>query len=297
MEGQEMPDDNCVSKLGITVLAEDYAGYDSPLLGIHGISLLLNVHNSDRTTNILFDVSQSSEPILHNMRILDISPRCVDLVFISHCHYDHTGGLLGMLKAIDKKDIPVIAHSTLFRPHYFTEPALKHVGVPSESAPPELERFARFMPADDSFSLMPGVISTGEVKREVAFEKSVTLKLFTEKNGKFVPDQMKDDLSLVVKLENQGLVIVTGCSHAGIVNIVQHAMRLTDEKRIRAVIGGLHLVDAHEDRIDKTAKALYDLDVQNLYVGHCTGLSGEASLLSLFKNRLSKLHSGMRIDL
>ena len=66
---------------------------------------------------------------------------------------------------------------------------------------------------------MPGVISTGEVKREVAFEKSVTLKLFTEQNGKFVPDQMKDDLSLVVKMENQGLVIVTGCSHAGIINI------------------------------------------------------------------------------
>ena len=110
------------------------------------------------------------------------------------------------------------------------------------------------------------------------------------------PDQMKDDLSLIVKMENQGLVIITGCSHAGIVNIVQHAMRLTGEKKIRAVIGGLHLVDADEDRIEKIAKALFDLDVQDLYVGHCTGLNGEASLLSLFKDRLSKLHSGMRID-
>jgi 7,8-dihydropterin-6-yl-methyl-4-(beta-D-ribofuranosyl)aminobenzene 5'-phosphate synthase len=296
MEGKEMPDDNWVSKLTITVLAEDYAGYDSPLLGTHGISLLLHIHKSDRTTHILFDVSQSSETILHNMKILGISPHCVDLVFISHCHYDHTGGLLGMLKAIGEKDIPVIAHSTLFRSHYFFEPALKYIGVPRESAPPELERFGRFVPADDSFSLMPGVISTGEVKREVAFEKSVTLKLFTEQNGKFVQDQMKDDLSLVIKMENQGLVIVTGCSHAGIINIVQHAIRLTDEKRVRAVIGGLHLVDADKDRIEKTAKALYDLDVQDLYVGHCTGLKGEASLLSLFKDRLSKLHSGMRIQ-
>jgi 7,8-dihydropterin-6-yl-methyl-4-(beta-D-ribofuranosyl)aminobenzene 5'-phosphate synthase len=286
-----------VSKLAITVLAEDYAGYDSPLFGTHGISLLLQVYSSDQTTSILFDVSQSSETILHNMGILDISPQCVDLVFLSHCHYDHTGGLIGMLKAIEKKDIPVIAHSTLFRPHYFFEPALKYIGVPRESTPPELERFARFVPVDDSFSLMPGVISTGEVRREVAFEKSLTLKLFTEQNGEMVQDHMKDDLSLIVKLENQGLVIVTGCSHAGIVNIVQHAMRITGDKRIRAVIGGFHLVDADEDRIEKTAKALYDFDVQNLYVGHCTGLMGEASLLSLFKDRLSKLHSGMRIDL
>lgn len=292
-----MSSNNLVSSLGITVLAEDFAGYDSPLLGAHGISLLLQVHGAQQTTNVLFDVSQSSETILHNMEILDISPGCVDLVFLSHCHYDHTGGLFGMLKAIDKKDLPVIAHSTLFRPHYFIDPALKHVGVPRESAPPELEHMARFVFMDHSFSLMPGVISTGEVKREVEFEKSVTLSLFTEQDGALVPDQMKDDLSLIIRMGEQGLVIVTGCSHAGIVNIVRHSMKLTGEKKIRAVIGGLHLVDADGDRIEKTAKALYDLNVQDLYVGHCTGLRGEATLLSLFKDRLSKLHSGMRIEL
>jgi len=292
-----MQENNSVSRIAITVLAEDYAGYDSPLLGTHGISLLLQIYGPKQTTNILFDVSQSSETVLHNMKILDISPRCVDLVFLSHCHYDHTGGLYGMLKAIGKADIPVIAHSTLFRPHYFTEPALKHVGVPRGSAPPELDQFARLVLLDRPFSLMPGVISTGEVKRAVEFEKNLTLRLLTEENGALVPDEMKDDLSLIIELEDQGLVIVTGCSHAGIVNIVNHSIELTGEKRIQAVIGGLHLVDADEDRIEKTAKALYDLDVKTLYVGHCTGLRGEASLLSQFKDRLFKLHSGMRIEL
>ena len=148
-----------VHKLVVTVLGDDFAGYDSPLLGRHGISLLLEVYSSDQNANILFDVSQSSETILRNMGILGISPQCVDLIFLSHCHYDHTGGLFGMLKAIDKKDIPVIAHPTVFRPHYILEPRLRFIGVPRENNRHELENHAKFVLIDHSFSLMPGVIS------------------------------------------------------------------------------------------------------------------------------------------
>lgn len=286
-----------VKKIRITVLTEDYAGYDSPLLGSHGISLLLEIYESDHQKYILFDVSQSSETILHNMEILGISPRCVDLIFLSHCHYDHSGGLRGMVKAIGKEDLPVVGHPTLFRPHYVLEPNIRHIGVPKESHPEELGKFARLILIGTSFSLMPGVISTGEVEREVPFEKTLTLKTFTEEDGKLLPDEIKDDLSLVIRIEKKGIAVITGCSHAGIVNIVQQAIRLTGERKIRAVIGGFHLIDADEDRIRKTAKALMDLNVESLYVGHCTGLKGEAVLLQLFKDRLCKLHSGMRIDL
>ena len=292
-----MYENDWVNKICITVLTEDYAGYDSPLLGSHGISLLLQIYGSDEQGIILFDVSQSSETILHNMEVLGISPRCVDLIFLSHCHYDHTGGLSGMVKAIDKKDLPVVGHSTLFRPHYELEPKLRHIGIPKESNPDKLGIFARLVLIDHSFSLMRGVISTGEVVREESFEKALTLETFTEKHGKLVPDEITDDLSLAIKVEGKGIVIITGCSHAGIVNIVQQAIRLSGETKILAVVGGLHLIDADEDRIDKTARALYDLNVQRLYVGHCTGLRGEAVLLKLFKDRFCKLHSGMRIDL
>ena len=112
-----------------------------------------------------------------------------------------------------------------------------------------------------------------------------------------VPYAIQDDLSLAIKIEEKGIVVITGCSHPGIVNIGQQAIRLTGETKIHAVIGRLHLIDAEEDRIQNTAKALMDLNVESLYVGHCGGLKGEAVLLQLFDDRLHKLHSGMRIDL
>jgi 7,8-dihydropterin-6-yl-methyl-4-(beta-D-ribofuranosyl)aminobenzene 5'-phosphate synthase len=292
-----MYENDWINKLSMIVLTEDYAGYDSPLLGCHGISLLLKIYGSDQQKNILFDVSQSSKIILHNMKILDISPGCVDLIFLSHCHYDHTGGLLGMVKAIGKEDLPVVGHPSLFRSHYILDPIIRHIGIPKESRPDELGKLALMVLIGPSFSLMPGVISTGEVDRNVPFEKSPTFNTFTERDGELLHDEIKDDLSLVVKIEKRGIAVITGCSHAGIINIVQQAIRLTGERKIHAVIGGLHLVDADEDRIDKTAKALMDLDVENLYVGHCTGLKGEAILLHLFKDRFCKLHSGMIIDL
>ncbi|WP_297506044.1 MBL fold metallo-hydrolase [Thermococcus sp.] len=105
-------------------------------------------------------------------------------------------------------------------------------------------------------------------------------------------DELLDDMSLVAKTED-GLVVVSGCSHAG---IVKHAKRLTREERVRAVIGGFHLIDASEGRIKRTVEEFKRLGVEEVYTGHCTGLRAEAEFMKAYGENFHKLHSGMVIE-
>jgi 7,8-dihydropterin-6-yl-methyl-4-(beta-D-ribofuranosyl)aminobenzene 5'-phosphate synthase len=103
-------------------------------------------------------------------------------------------------------------------------------------------------------------------------------------------------MSLVAKTP-EGLVVVSGCSHAGIASIVKHAIRLTGEERVKAVIGGFHLIEAGEERIRKTVEEFQRLGVEEVYTGHCTGLRAEAEFLKAYGERFHKLHAGLVIEL
>ncbi|NJE84414.1 MBL fold metallo-hydrolase [Thermococcus sp. CX2] len=271
----------------IYTLVEDYSGYESPFLAQHGVSFLIE-HGNKR---ILFDVGQSAGPILHNMRLLELEPSTIDYVFLSHCHYDHTGGLLEMLKAIGRR-VPVIAHPTIFRQHFITRPCLRDVGVPFRRE--EIEELTQLFLTAEPIEIVEGVYSTGEVREREDFERA-SLDVYTIKDGRVVKDELLDDMSLAIRTP-KGLVVVSGCSHAGIVSIVKHAMRLTGEKRVRAVIGGFHLIDESTERIKRTVKAFLDLGVDEVYTGHCTGLRAEAAFLEAYGENFHKLHSGMVVE-
>ena len=273
----------------IYVLIEDYSGYESPFLAQHGVSFLLEKDGK----RILFDTGQSAEPILHNMRLLGLDPSShIDYIFLSHCHYDHTGGLLGILRAIGRR-VPVIAHPTIFRRHFITKPYLREVGVPFRRG--DIEELAELYLTSGPLEIMEGVYSTGEIRDREEFEKT-ELEVYTIENGRTVRDELRDDMSLVAKT-SEGIVVISGCSHAGIISIVKHAIRLTGDERIRAVIGGFHLIDASEERIQKTVEELQRLGVQEVYTGHCTGLKAEAALLEAYGENFHKLHSGTVIDI
>jgi 7,8-dihydropterin-6-yl-methyl-4-(beta-D-ribofuranosyl)aminobenzene 5'-phosphate synthase len=285
-----------LTKLKITVLAEDSVPYESPYLGQHGVSFLLTADRGGIQKNILIDVAQNPAALLENMHMMDISPSSIDAVVLTHCHYDHTQGLAKILRKIGKKDVPVIAHPDIFRLNFIKDPYLRHVGVMDGDRQVNIEDAGGTLYlTKDPFEIMPGLFTTGEVERKTDFE-DVGINLLTIENGHVKPDPMRDDISLIANVKEKGLVIITGCSHAGIVNIAKQAIRLAGTDKIHGVIGGFHLIEAvgaAEKRITKTVQALKELDPDWIHAGHCTGFLAQVGLYNTFKERFSPLHTGV----
>jgi 7,8-dihydropterin-6-yl-methyl-4-(beta-D-ribofuranosyl)aminobenzene 5'-phosphate synthase len=285
-----------LDSLKITVLADDCVLYESPYLGQHGASFLLEGMSESATKRIIVDVGQNFEALLHNMRAMNIPPSAIDTVVLTHCHYDHTQGVVRLLKEIGRKDTQVIAHPDIFRPHFITEPYRRDVGIQPGDSRAELEKIGvKLSLSSDPVVIMPGIITTGEVKRRTEFEK-VTVTVKTMENGKVVDDLMLDDISLVANVREKGLVIVTGCSHAGIVNIASQAIEVTDCNKLEGIIGGLHLIESSDAVINRTVDALFKLNVARISAGHCTGFKAQAALYRVFGERFTPLRTGLQFE-
>ncbi len=280
-----------LDKLTVTVLAEDSVPYESPLLGQHGVSFWLEAEKDQVVKRILVDVGQNPDALLYNADKLAVPLTRTDAIVLTHCHYDHTQGLARILKAIGKRDLPVIAHPALFRLNFITAPFFQHVGVMQADGPEEIQAFGgKLVPATAPLQLMPGLSTTGEVPRVTDFEE-VGIALFTlDSNGKVVPDLMPDDLSLVARVQGKGALVITGCSHAGIINILKHSV--APGERVEGIIGGLHLVEASEERIGKTVAALAGYSPRLVAAGHCTGFRAQAALYSEFRTNFKTMGSG-----
>lgn len=289
-----------LNKLKITVIAEDSVLYESPYLGQHGISFLITAERNSIQKTVLVDVAQNSSALLENMHMLDITPSSIDAVVLTHCHYDHTQGLAKVLRKIGKKDIPVIGHPDIFRPNFITNPYLRPVGVMDGDRQADIENSGGSLYlTKNPLEIMPGLFTTGEVERTTDFEE-VGISLSTIENGQVKPDLMLDDISLIANVKKKGVVITTGCSHAGIVNIAKQAVKLVGTDKIHGIIGGFHLIEATgsvKDRIKNTAQALKKFDPDWIYAGHCTGFLAQVEFYNTFKDRFTPLHTGMIVEI
>lgn len=264
-----------MKKLKVTILIENTVGVPLGLLSEWGLSMLLDFGDE----RILFDTGEQGN-LIRNAQILGHDLRQIDRVILSHGHYDHTGGLLKFLQYRGR--VPVYAHPDLFTKHYargFHEQGKKYIGVPF--CQEQLESAgAEFHWHRDPVELRPGLWLSGEIPRETAFER-VDNRLVEIKGGQVVQDTILDDFSLFYRTD-QGLVILFGCAHSGLANIVEHAKRLTGESRIRAIVGGTHLGPATPDQQKQTIDYIRGLDLTCLAPNHCTGLGMLSRLAAEF---------------
>jgi 7,8-dihydropterin-6-yl-methyl-4-(beta-D-ribofuranosyl)aminobenzene 5'-phosphate synthase len=270
----------------------DDAGYDTTFLGQFGLSMLAEIHSRGEEMRVLVDTGLSPGPLLNNMDILGIDPESIDSIFLTHCHYDHTGGLGGLLERT-REGVPIVAHPSVFRRCYVKKPRLRFIGIPERSGRDVIEaRGGRLVLRSGAYEFMPGVVTTGEVERRTSYEPLENV--FNDVDGELVQDPEVDDMSLVVNVRERGLVILAGCSHAGIVNIMRQARRMTGIERIDAVIGGFHLRVAGDEQLSKTVEELSK--AESVSAGHCTGFEALKSISDRMGDRFSLLQCGTVLE-
>ncbi|HIP57323.1 MAG TPA: MBL fold metallo-hydrolase [Ignisphaera aggregans] len=281
-----------VKLLRIHVLADDYAGYEvRGLYAQHGLSLLLELYIDGVKRLILFDTGQDGYAVLHNAKLMKLDIGSVDAIVLSHSHYDHTGGVLDIVKQVEKKPIPIIAHPDIAKPAiHIAKNWIRDVGLPHSLDVLE-KHGAKPLLLSQPLEIASGVVFLGEIPRYRPELTASITNLYTIENGKLVPHDIKDDTGLAIDVEGYGVVLISGCGHSGVVNMVIHAKRVLG-KDVRAVVGGIHLASANRDTVERVLEALRSEGVEELYLGHCTGLRAEYLAMERYGDRFTKIYTG-----
>jgi 7,8-dihydropterin-6-yl-methyl-4-(beta-D-ribofuranosyl)aminobenzene 5'-phosphate synthase len=243
------------------------------ILAEHGFSALVKTTINGQAHTLLFDFGFSENGAAQNAATLGVDMTEVEAVALSHGHSDHTGGMEKFTALIGKRDIPFVVHPSAFKsPRYiklgedfklnfpkFTRDMVKQAGlsvIETEKPYPMLDNTILFL---------------GEIPHATDFEKGWSLP-HCQKDGNEFWDAIEDDTSIVMNLKDKGLVIVSGCAHAGIVNTVRYAMAVTGIDKVHAVMGGFHLSGpSFEPIIDRTTQELQNIHPAYVIPTHCTG--------------------------
>ena len=255
--------------LRIVTLNENTAGLPG-VIAEWGLSILVEADGK----KVLLDTGASSS-VPHNVRMLGVDLSTIDKIVLSHGHFDHTGGLKGVLLQAGKQ-IDIIAHPDIFGNKQMRIGQIeRYIGIPFERN--ELESVgARFTLSKEPVWITENIVTTGEIPMVTEYE-TIEPHFIIKEGEEAIPDTFTDDRALIIKTP-QGLVVILGCAHRGAINTLRHAQQVTGVETVFTVIGGTHLIQASEERILLTAAALQEMGVQRVGVSHCTGLNASVLL-------------------
>lgn len=242
------------------------------LLAEHGLSCLLKVWAGSEEHWVLMDAGLSATCLLHNVDAMEIDLSRVESVVLSHGHGDHFGGLTAFLGKA-RKAIPLTLHPDAFLEFRANIPTLGLVReMPRLDERALIETGVVLRKAKEASTLASDlVLVTGDVERVTDFEKGFPW-IEAKIDGEWVVDPFHHDQGLAVKVKGKGLVVIGGCSHAGIINTVKHAQKVTGADKVRAVLGGFHLSGRlFEPIIGVTIEEMKKIGPDLVVPMHCTG--------------------------
>ena len=256
-------------------------------LAEHGFSMLIRVFNEGKSNSVLFDTGGSAEGIVENTKRMSISLSEVEGIVLSHGHYDHFGGLLSTVKAINKVNLPIIVHEDMFETRGTRRSngtIRRYTKFPTEAqlSPARIVRTKRPSLIADSM-----VCITGEIPRKTSFETGYTQhKAFVSGAWKSDP-LIRDERAIAINIKGKGLVVLSGCAHAGIINTIAYAQQITGTEKVHAVMGGFHLAGKEfESRIQPTIKELQRINPKLIVPSHCTGWRAMCAIAKTFPKAL-----------
>jgi 7,8-dihydropterin-6-yl-methyl-4-(beta-D-ribofuranosyl)aminobenzene 5'-phosphate synthase len=257
---------------------------DDALRAEHGFSALVTVEKGGRRTQILFDAGRTPDGLVENMRRLELDPGDIDMVVLSHGHWDHVTGMNGLIGRLGSAHMPVLIHPEFWSRRRIAFPGREPVELPTTSRQAlEGAGFDIVEERQPSFVLSGSVLVTGEVDRTTGFERGFPGHE-AHRSGTWEPDpSILDDQALVANVRGKGLVVLTGCGHSGVVNILRYVRKLTGQGDLHAVVGGFHLSGrAFEPIIEPTCEALDEFGVDYLVPTHCTGWRATHAIAARF---------------
>ena len=261
-----------------------------PLIAEHGFCAAIKLEVNETEHRLLFDSGLDPLAASHNAEVLGLDLSDFELVTSSHGHIDHAGGLLNIKRKIDeekqKQKLPLVLHEDAFKNRLVKFQDGRKISLPAPNRADLIEAgYYLVEKQSPSLWIEDRILVTGEIPRTNDFEKGFP-NHYSEIDGKMENDPLiKDDQAIVLNIKDKGLVVITGCAHAGIINIIKYAKELSGEDRIYGLIGGMHLTGGvFEPLIPRTIDELELLKPRFIIPCHCSGLKAVTEIAKNMPN-------------